>query len=166
MHESDNTSRPSRSQRKREVLALQDIGEKLVDLPATQLAQIPLEPLLAEAVDAARTLKSREGLRRQLQYIGRLIRNVDIQPILEALDKISHKDQQAKAQFHQIERWREKLIKEGDKALEELVQKNPELDRQHLRQLIRKAQQDRAAQKKSGAETEMFRYLRELLKAT
>jgi ribosome-associated protein len=164
MQNMDDTSSPgpSRSQRKREVLALQKIGEVLVKLPASQLAKIPLEPILADAINEARTLKSREALRRQLQYIGRLMRNVDPLPIQEALDKVLSQDQHSKAELHQIERWRDKLISIGDKALEEFFEKCPHADRQYLRQLIRRAQQDRNQNKNTGSQTELFRYIREL----
>lgn len=165
MQESDNNlpSRPSRSQRKREVLALQEIGEVLVELPAIQLAKIPLEPKLAEAIATARTLKSREAKRRQLQYIGKLMRNTDVQLIEEALNKIQDNDLKSKALFHQMERWRDKLISEGDKALEEFLKQYPNADSQHIRQLMRRAKQDQNNNKNSGAETELFRYLRGLL---
>jgi ribosome-associated protein len=83
MEKSDNnlSLRPSKSERKREVLALQKLGEALAQLAETQLAQIPLEPILADAIAAARTIKSHEAKRRQLQYIGRLMCEVNIQPI-------------------------------------------------------------------------------------
>ncbi len=165
MQDKDDTlpSKPSRSQRKRDVSALQDIGEILVDLPAPQLAKIPLDASLSDAVYAARQLKTREAKRRQLQYIGKLMRDVDVQAIQDALSKIQSKDKQTQAQFHQIERWREKLINDGDPALEALLNIAPDTNRQELRQLIRKAKQDREAHKKSGAETQLFRLLRDLL---
>ena len=146
------------------MLAVQDLGKLLVELPASELAQIPLEPRLAEAIEAARQIKIHEAKRRQLQYIGKLMRDTDLPPIEEALDKIHRKNQSSKAEFHQIERWRDKLIAEKDTALQELQEKFPTCDRQKLRQLIRKAREDRDTSKNSGAETELFRYLRELLK--
>ncbi len=167
MDESDNTlsPRPSKSQRKREVLALQKLGEALVQLSTAQLATIPLDPTLAEAIKMAQTLKPREGKRRQLQFIGRLMCEVDVVPIQAALDKLKHKDQQNKAHFHQIERWRDKLIAEGDDAIQALVLQFPQIDidRQQLRQTLRKAQLDKKMAKNTGGETELFRYLRELI---
>lgn len=165
MQDSDDSlsPRPSKSARKREVSALQKIGEILVDLPAPQLAKIPLEPRLAEAIYAARALKSREAIRRQLQYIGKLMRHVDTQLIEEAIAKVRDKNQQGKAQFHQIERWRDKLIAGDDKIIDEFLLQYPEADRQHIRQLSRRAQKDLTNDKKSGADTELFRYLRDLI---
>jgi ribosome-associated protein len=157
------SQRPSKSQRKREMLAVQELGKTLVELPASELAQIPLEPRLADAIEAARHITIHEAKRRQLQYIGRLMRDTDLAEIEQALDKIHRKNQSSKAQFHQIERWRDKLITEKDTALQELQEKFPLCDRQKLRQLIRKARDDRETGKNSGAETELFRYLRELI---
>lgn len=155
--------RPSKSQRKREMLAMQEIGETLVKLAESELAQIPLETTLKDAICEARKITDHEGKRRQLQYIGKLMRHVELAPIEEALEKIQSKNQSGKAAFHLIERWRERLIKEKDVALNEFVEKFPDADRQQLRQFIRKANEDRVANKNSGAETEMFRYLRELI---
>lgn len=164
MSESDNNlpdERPSKSQRKRDMLALQKLGEALVELSPSQLEKIPLEGRLAEAIDAARELKSREARRRQLQYIGRLMRDIDPLPIEEAISKIQLQHQQGKAQFHQIERWRDKLIAEGDKQLEEFINQFPKTDGQRLRQLIRNAQQA-----KKGSDTELFRYVREVIEGS
>lgn len=162
--EPDSSLEPeSRSERKRQMLALQKIGEVLVDLPDAQLAMIPLEGALADAIALARTITAHEGKRRQLQYIGKLMRDVDPEPIVAALEKIQLKDQRSKAKFHQIERWRDKLIAEGDKKLENFIKQFPQTDSQRLRTLIRRAQQDNKANRISSAETELFRYLREVI---
>jgi len=155
----DNPERPTKSALKRQMAALQEIGEILVDLPEAQLKKIPLENPLLEAIYTARSLKSHEAKRRQLQYIGKLMRNIDPEPIQIALDNVQNKSQQSKARFHQIERWRDRLIAEGDIVLEKLVEQYPNVDRQHIRQLIRKAQRDVTQHKKTGGETELFRYL-------
>lgn len=157
-HNSPPSERPSKSQRKRDMTALQDLGKILVELSAPELAQIPLPELLADAVQAARSIKDHEGKRRQMQYIGRIMRDVDPLPIQAAIDKIQHKNSQLKAHFHLVERWRDRLIAEGDPQLEEFHKQFSNADRQHLRQLTRNAQQ-----KKSGADTELFRYLRQII---
>ena len=155
--------RDSKSKRKRDMTALQKMGEMLVNLPAAELAKIPLDESLADAIHAARALTKHLAKRRQLQYIGRLMRNIDPQPIQEALEKIQGKNQQSKAHFHQLERWRNRLIAEGDGALEEFINLFPNANSQHLRQLIRKTQKDIANHQNTGASTELFRYLRELV---
>jgi len=162
MQEPEDQERESKSKRKLEMLALQDIGKILVELPEPQLARIPLDERLADAVYACRVLKSREGIRRQLQYIGKIMRNTDIQPIMEALDKVQTMGQMSKARFHQVERWRDQLIAEGDKALEIFLTKYPQADSQQMRQLIRKAQQDLKLDKNTGGSTALFRYLMSL----
>ena len=167
MPESDNTppEKDSKSQRKRDMTALQKIGETLVGLPASSLAKIPLSGRLLDSILIARTLKTHEARRRQLQFIGKLMRDIDPLPIQIAIDKVQSKNQQGAAQFHQIERWRDRLIAEGDVALQNLLEAYPvaETHRQQLRQLVRNAQQDKANEKNTGAEKELFRYLRELL---
>jgi ribosome-associated protein len=164
MQESDNLpERDSKSLRKKQMLALQKIGEALVNLPAPELAKIPLESPLAGAIDEARLLTSNGAIRRQLQYIGKLMRNVDVQPIEEALNKIQLKGQYNKAKFHQVERWRDQLIAQGDESAQEFLNKFPHADSQQLRQLIRNAQKDAKLQKSSGADTALFRYLREVI---
>ena len=154
----DLPQRDSKSKKKREMIALQKIGEQLVSLPAAQLDKIPLDPVLVDAIVEARNISSREGKRRQLQYIGRLMRNADIEPIQEALDKMALKSGQSKAKLHQTERWRDKLIAEEDDTQQAFLTQYPETDRQKLRQLVRNA-------KKSlrGADTELFRFLRQII---
>ncbi len=161
--DNNHPERPTKSALKRQMTALQKMGEILVALPDAQLKKIPLENPLRDAIYTARSLKSHEAKRRQLQYIGKLMRQIDSAPIEVALEKIQHKNQHSIAEFHQIERWRDRLIATGDSELEKLLELYPNIDRQHIRQLIRKAQQDVAKQKKTGGETELFRYLREIM---
>jgi ribosome-associated protein len=148
----------SKTKRKNLMISLQKIGETLVNLPAAQLAQVPLDPVLFEAIETARSLTTREAKRRQLQYIGKLMRTIDPEPIQATLDKFQNKNKQANAQFHQIEQWRAKLIGEDNKDLEIFITKFPRVDHVHLRQLIRHAKQE-----KLGAQTRLFRYLREII---
>jgi ribosome-associated protein len=164
MQESDDLpERPSKTERKKQMLALQKIGEILVLLPAPQLAKISLPSPLAEAVQTARELSDHEGRRRQLQYIGKLMRNVEVEPIEAAIRKIQLKDQLSVAKFQQIEKWRDKLIKEGDDTLQVFLQKYPQTDAQKLRQLQRNAQKEFKAEKSLGADTMLFRYLRDVI---
>jgi ribosome-associated protein len=159
----DQPERDSKSERKRQMLALQKIGEALVSLSSPQLAQIPLEWPLNDAVHEARGLKTHEAKRRQMQFIGKLMRNVDVQPIVEALDKVQLKGQYSKAKFHQVERWRDQLIAQDDDTIQEFLTKHPLADNQQLRQLVRNAQKDVKEGKNSGADTALFRYLRSVI---
>jgi ribosome-associated protein len=148
----------SKSQIKREMLALQKLGEKLVDLSPAQIEKIPLNQLLIDAIAEARLIRSREGKRRQMQYIGRLMRKIDAGPVEAAIEKIELKSREGKAAFHKIERWRDRLIAEDDTAIEDLLGQFPDIDRQHLRQLVRNAKK-----LKPGASTELFKYLWKLM---
>lgn len=155
----------SKTQRKKEMTALQDLGETLLELVPSQIAKIPLDPKLAEAIAFARTITSHGARRRQLQYIGKLMRSVDPEPIRLALNKIKQEDYALRAQFQSVENWRERFITSGDEALQEFLldPKHAATDIQHLRQLVRKVQQDQKAGKKRGSEKVLFQYLRKII---
>lgn len=154
--------KPSKTQRKKEMLSLQELGETLIGLSPSQLAAIPLPDDLREEIQFAHTLTTRESKRRHWQYIGKLMRHVDPVPIQAALKKIQRQHQKDTTQFHHIEAWRERLITEGEPALRQFLTLHPEADRQHLRQLIRNSQQNRVRAKNTGGELALFRYLQGL----
>ena len=110
-------SKPSKSARKREYLSLQSLGEQLIDLSGEQLASISLDGQLLEAVQTAKGMKSQGALRRQKQLIGKLMREVDPQPIRVALDAFGCHDMQAKGVFRDAERWRDRILVEDTAAL-------------------------------------------------
>ena len=114
----DRPESPSKSQKKRDALALQALGERLVELPPHQLAQLVLPQPLRDAVETARAISARGGRKRQLQYIGKLMRETDPEPIRAALARIDGTDQAASALLHRAERWRTRLLDEGEAALE------------------------------------------------
>ncbi|MEH6466813.1 MAG: ribosome biogenesis factor YjgA [Porticoccus sp.] len=151
----------SKSALKREMTALQKIGEDLVDLPASQLAKVLMPDLLEDAIMVARRLKNREGKRRQLQYIGKIMRNIDSDAIKQRLDSFNHKSQESRQQLHRLEQWRDRLMTDGDQAIGELLKEYAELDRQHLRQLIRQAQKEASQNKPPAASRKIFKYLQE-----
>ncbi len=159
----DNELPVSKSQRKRDSHALQAMGERLVRLSAHQLTQVPLPEELLRAVAEARRIKAHGGRRRQLQYIGKLMRHMDPEPIRAALEAIDNTSHAAVAEMHRLEHWRERLLAEGDSALGELADQHPALDRQLLRNLVRRAMAEREAAKPPKAYREIFRYLKELL---
>ena len=161
-HHANETERPSKSARKREMHALQTIGETLVELPERELLTIPLSGELEEAIQTARRINSREGRRRQLQYIGKLMRRLDCTPIETALTELQAGRKQAARQFHALEALRDELIQQGPNALDRVLALHPEADRQHLRQLIMQAQREQNANKPPAASRKLFRYLRSL----
>ena len=153
----------SKSKRKEDMLNLQKLGETLLRLPASQLAKIPLPSLLEQALMEAKRMASNEAKRRQLQYIGKIMREIDVQPIEAALQTLQRAQQHTTQAFHDVEKWREALITQGDAALNELLLNHPNIDRQQLRQYIRKAQQDRKNEKNTGGEKALFRFLTDSL---
>jgi ribosome-associated protein len=153
----------SKSQLKRESHELQALGEELVELPAAKLAKIPLPEELADAIALAQRIKQRGGRKRQLQYIGKLMRKIDAEPIQQAMDALKLDATRETVQLHKLEQWRDRLVAEGDAALAELLDAYPNAERQHLRQLVRNAQRESKQNKPPKSAREIFRYLRELM---
>jgi ribosome-associated protein len=159
----DEDQGPSKSDLKREMKALQELGEAIVKLSKGQLQTIPLEDeKLTEAIHTARRIKSREGLRRQLQYIGKLLRNIDIEPIQQAHQNLLEGRKQETQAFHKLEQLRDQLIENGPNQLGEIIEQYPNADRQHLRQLIMQANKEQKANKPPAAARKLFKYMREL----
>jgi ribosome-associated protein len=154
--------RPSKSERKREMQALQELGEAIAGLSDGEFATIPLEGPLAEAIQLARRLNSGEGRRRQLQYIGKLMRKVDTGPLAAAYQELQNGRQLRNQAFHELEALRDRLLADGLDAMPEVLERFPEVDRQHLRQLISAAARERDADKPPVAARKLFRYLRDL----
>jgi ribosome-associated protein len=159
---SELDARPSKSERKREMQALQELGEAIVGLSDGELTSIPLEGLLAEAIGVARRITSHEGLRRQMQYIGKLMRESDTAAIEAAYQELQNGRQLLNQRFHLLEQLRDRLIAAGPNAMDEVLVDYPQADRQHLRQLITAAAREREQQKPPAAARKLFRYLREL----
>lgn len=154
--------RPSKSQLKREMQALQDLGEVLVKLSQDQLDKIDLPENLYDAVMDARRFTKHEAIRRQMQYIGRIMRDIDTEPIAEQVAEIRGESDAAKAAFHALERWRERLLADDD-ALTEWLAKHPGGDIQQLRNLIRSARKEAAEGKPPKSSRALFRLLREAM---
>ena len=146
--------------------SLQQLGEELLKLTDKDLATIPISELLAEALQLAHKIRNKhEAYRRQLQYIGKVMRSEDLEAIEAALLVIKRKAHVANDKFHHLEKTRDKLIAEGDSAINQLVAEYSQLDRQKLRQLIRNANKEKANNKPPKAYRELFKYLREQLDA-
>lgn len=144
------------------MLALQDLGSALLTLSDSELAAVPLPEDLRDAVLEARRIKDFEGRRRQLQYVGKLMRAVDPEPIRSHLDAFKAKSDAHTARMRDIERWRERLI-EDDRAIADLVAAHPGADTQHLRALARNARSERAANRPPRNFRALFKALRDLL---
>src|SRR5262245_46877405 len=115
--------------------ALQEIGEQLVELDSKKLNEFDLPEILLDAIRLARPMNKHSARRRQMQYIGRLMQEVDTQPIQQKLDSWQQTSVHQTARLHQLERWRERLLAD-EHALTEFAQKYPTADLQRLRSLI------------------------------
>lgn len=156
----DPQERPSKSQRKRDMDALQKTGAQLVELNAAQIAQMDLPERLLDAVVAAQRIRDFEGRRRQMQYIGKLMREVDPEPIRARLAQWHGTALEHTAQQHQVERWRERLLSDDD-SLTLFATEYPHADLQHLRTLIASVKRDQAINRPLKNFRELFRVLRE-----
>jgi len=153
---------PSRSQLKRENQELRDMGEQLVLLAKSQLEKIALDDSLKAAIKEARRLKNLDARRRQLQYIGKLLRNIDVTDIKYSLEKLNHQSQTFRQHFAKLEEWRDRFINEGNNAIEDFIAQYPEADRQQLRNLQRQASREKSQNKPSTASEKLFKYIRQL----
>lgn len=144
----------SKSRRKRESHALQDIGEALVELPAEQLARIELPDKLRAAVVEARNITRHEARRRQMQYIGKLMRGIDAEPIRAQVEAIHSPSEQATALFHLAERWRAELLANED-AMAGFAREFPAADIAEVARLVAQAK----AERETGRAPKFFREL-------
>ncbi|HEY2037490.1 MAG TPA: ribosome biogenesis factor YjgA [Steroidobacteraceae bacterium] len=163
----DAPERPSKSQRKRDAHAAQDLGEALIRMRDPELDALELPERLTDAVREARRIKSRAGGARQRQYIGKLMREIDLEPIRAALAARSERDAIETQLFKRAESWRERLLTEGEDALAELARLRPDLDPAEWTRRVRAAHHERTAGLRAGtvgpAGRELFRALRALL---
>jgi ribosome-associated protein len=157
---------PSKSERKREAHEAQALGEELIGLRDAELAALALPEELLEAIAVARRITSRSAGVRQRQYIGKLMRGMDLEPLRERLAARSEQTALEAQAFKRIEAWRERLISEGPPALAELARWRPGLDEAALSRQIAAARRERAAGGASTANRELFRALRTLFATT
>lgn len=158
--------RPSKSELKRQSDALQKLGEQLIEAPRDRVKRVPMPDDLRDAILMCQTITNHEGRRRQLQFVGKLMRTLDeeevgvIQRTIESWKGTSRAEAAA---LHALERRRDKLLAD-DKALTQLLEEHPELDVQHLRTLIRNARKEQADNKPPKAYREIFQILKDLAK--
>lgn len=158
----DDETPLSKTQRKQQMHALQELGERLVALKREQLEQLRLPENLLDSILEAKRLTRHEAIRRQMQYIGRIMRAVDSAPIQARLDEWTGASRAQAARVHMIERWRERLL-EDEAALGELMVQYPRADSQRLRTLLRNTLQEQLAHKPPRSSRALFRELRDLM---
>lgn len=156
--------RPSKTQRKREMHARQALGQKLVGLNADQVARLALPQTLQAAVLLAQRISGHEARRRQLQYIGKLMRQTDVDAIRSAYDGLTGASRESIALLHRCERIRDQLI-DDEAALEPFVREHAGVDVQWLRSKVRAARQERTAQRSPRHARELYQWLHVLLHA-
>jgi ribosome-associated protein len=152
----------SRTQLKKEDKALQKLGESLVSLSTDQIADIELPDELREAVDLARKTRSHGARRRQLKYIGKLLRGIDCGPIRQAIQNLRAGDLDKIRAFKKIERWRDALKAGNRQLIEEILEACPQAERQRLTQLARNAHAHADSEKAAISSRQLFRYLKEI----
>lgn len=159
---------PSRSQQRREALEVLELARQLSELTAQQIARLPVPERLIPHIDETRRIPSHGAHKRQLQFLAKQMRREDdetLEAIRDALDSSGEAARLETAMLHRAEAWRDRLMADGDAALTELLDEYPHADRQHLRQLARNAHEEKLRNKPPHAFRELFRELRELLKA-
>jgi ribosome-associated protein len=153
----------SKSQLKREVEALQSLGVSLTELSADTLKKFAMDEVLLDALLFAQTIKSNGAKRRQMQYIGKLMRKVDAEKIQREYEQFQHARSELNAKFHQLEIWRDHLLSEGDTAINALLEEQPQFERTRLRQMVRNAAKEKATNKPPKSARQLFQYLKDTI---
>jgi ribosome-associated protein len=152
----------SRTQHKREVMALQQLGEELSALSAEKLKSLSLSESLLDAILEVKRYKSHGARRRQFLFIGGLLRNMDTMALEQALADMQKGRAEGSRSFHKLERWRNELIDENDELLATICADYPAADHQRLNQLVRNARKEREREGEKKWSRALFRWLRDL----
>lgn len=152
----------SKSERKRQARAVLDLARQLVELKDGQLAAVELPDDVREAVHDTRAIRSHVARKRQLHYLGKVLRQYEVAPIARDVERVQAPGQEETAQLHLLERWRAQLIEHGDAALSELYEACPKADRQALRTLVRQARAETDKPGPPAAARRLFQALRSL----
>jgi len=155
----------SKSQKKRDCEALQSVSDKLLELKPEELALLDLPDELEDALQEAHRIHSNSALKRQRQYLGKIMRNCDSSKIVKQLNAVIHRHDTNTAQFRKIERWRDRLVDNDKAVLGEIINELPDLDRHHVHNLVRQAAKEALAEKPPTASRKLFKYLRELVES-
>jgi ribosome-associated protein len=158
--------RPSKSELKRQSNELQKLGEQLIDAPRDRVKRVQMPDEVKDAILMCQTITNHEGRRRQLQYVGKMMRTLDeeeVAVIQRTIESWKGASRAETAALHALERRRDKLLAD-DKALTQLLEEHPELDVQQLRTLIRNARKEQAENKPPKAYREIFQILKDLAK--
>ncbi len=153
---------PSKTAEKREAHAAQKLGESLIELDSDALDQLPVSERMRDAISTARRIRARGARKRHMQYIGRLMREEDVEGIQAGLRRMDPNSPENQRLFQLAERWREALIEDPD-AVTRFVAQFPQVDVQHLRQLQRAARSEAAREETGRASRALFQEVRAML---
>jgi ribosome-associated protein len=154
---------PTKTELKRRAQAVQDLADRLIDAPAEAIPDLGLPEKLADAIALARRITSRGALVRQRQFVAKLMRGIDPEPIRAALDAAASAARQDAARFRRAERWRDRLVEGGNLAIAEFAAECGLADRQELERLVGAALAERKSGKAAGAGRKLFRRVRDAL---
>ncbi len=163
--EKELVERVNKTQVKEELDILMDLGKSIATLAKDQFEAMPLSDEFRQSINEAKRLSKGGAIKRQFKFIAKLLRDMgdeDVKLLQHALDKQLDKDRSASARLHQLEQWRDKLVTGGDAALGDFVADFPNVDRQHIRQLQRKAKQELERDKSPAAARKIFQYIKGL----
>ena len=152
----------SKSQRRRDALELKSLARDLIAMSPSRFARLPVDEAVRAAVEEARRIRSNVARKRQLQFVAKLLRRSDAEPIMQALEAMEQDARQVNVRQHRAEAWRDHLIDRGDAALGELLRQRPAADAQAIRQCIRQARSEASRNRPPAAARALFRLLREM----
>ena len=152
----------SKSQRKRECDDVLELGEKMITMNKEELDQITMDSELRQAIDDAQRIKSHSALKRQRHYIAKVMRGIDDQTLSSQVERVLHKHDIYNAEFKRMEKWRDSIIDNGDKGINDFLEQYPQADRHHLRQLVRNEAKEKKNNKPPVAYRQIFKYIREV----
>lgn len=153
----------SRAEIKRELKALQDLAKELIELKDQQLAKLPLNDIVLAAIVESRRITQHIARKRHLKYVTKQLRELDEDALRQGMSVLKDQDNVANARFHHMEKWRDRLIEEGDEVLKALMDEYPHAERQQIRQLIRNAQKEKLANQAPKSARALFKLIRELM---
>ena len=156
--------RPNKTQIKKDMAALFALSEEMSELSAAQLKYLELPDNIYKAVVEVSGMPHKGARKRLLKFITGQLNKIEVEPILEKLARMKNKSAHAVREHHRVERWRDRLIAGGNDALTELLNEQPQADRQQLRQLLRNVQKEAEAAKPPKSARLLYRYLKNLLK--
>jgi len=159
----DDDNWVSKTQRKRECDEVLELGEKMIALNREELAQINMDEELRSAIEEAQRIKSNSALKRQKHFIAKVMRGLDDETLAAQVERVLHKHDIYNADFKRMEKWRDLIIENGDRGINDFLDEYPQADRSHLRQLVRNAAREKKNNKPPAAYRQIFKYIREVV---